>query len=766
MQTRSFSTPAASVLAGLALALGAGPAAAEVDEILVTAQRREESLQDVPVAVSAFTADQITVRQIDVVKDIGQNVPNLQTYTVTAGAEAIQIHSRGASVQNPGFNLSESPVGIYVDDIYYGRLASVNLDLLDVERIEVLRGPQGTLYGRNTIAGAVKIVTRTPGDESWLTGSIGIGNYETTKIGVSLGGPIEEGSLAGSIAAVYDKRNKGWMDNGTTGEEPGEYDNKAARAKLHWYGTDSFDATLTAWVADVENDGYNGIPYVPFDNTGSPNPNFDPAPANSAPQGGFYETFSAAGVNYGESQQGGANLHLSFDFGGVTLRSISSFASVDTKFGFDLAGGGADFGPVPAAQFGLRIRSDSNFDQISQELQLLGTFGDSLLWQVGGYYLNEDGQQQFSGTVPGISTTPAFNEAIDNQTDSYAAYGEVTYKVTDAFSLTGGLRWTKDEKEYSDDCVGIFCKDDSDLPDLLADPGDGQVSLKDDWDEVTFKLGADYQLTDDQLIYASYASGFQAGGFRTLCFGNLTSDQQLEVPNPTPPPDTITTDYKGCGGSTFDPQTVDSFELGWKSDLADNTLRLNVAAFYAMYQDIQQIVINSDFGFPIENIGDVDVYGLELEVTWTPISDLNVYANLGIQESNFGTVDPNSPPGGFNGLATPTDELPSNPNWQAKVGFDYTVPLQNGLEFFYGLDIFHSDSYFTEARNLVEIDDYTRLNGFLGIGADDRQWQAMLAVKNITDEEDNVSGIFANGFTNVRTPLPPTEYMLTFKVNY
>ena len=211
---------------------------------------------------------------------------------------------------------------------------------------------------------------------------------------------------------------------------------------------------------------------------------------------------------------------------------------------------------------------------------------------------------------------------------------------------------------------------------------------------------------------------------------------------------------------------MDSFELGWKNDLADNTVRLNLAAFYAMYDDLQQIVINGAGGFPIDNIGEVDVYGVELEVVWTPIADLNVYANAGLQKSSFGEVDPASPPGGFNGLAPPVTELPSNPQWQGKVGFDYSMPLDNGLAFFYGLDVFHSDSYFSESRNLVEIDDYTRLNGFLGLGADDRQWQATLAVKNITDEEDNVSGIFSNGFTNIRTPLPPTEYMLTFKVNY
>ena len=119
--------------------------------------------------------------------------------------------------------------------------------------------------------------------------------------------------------------------------------------------------------------------------------------------------------------------------------------------------------------------------------------------------------------------------------------------------------------------------------------------------------------------------------------------------------------------------------------------------------------------------------------------------------------DGSSSIGGLGGNAPPTDELPSNPQWQGKIGFDYTIPLQNSLEFFYGFDVFHSDDYFTESRNLVEIEDYTRLNGFLGLGADDRQWQVTLAAKNITDEEDNVSGIFANGFTNIRTPLPPSR---------
>ncbi len=712
------------------------PAAAAVEEIIVTAQRREQNIQDVPVAVSAFSAGQITSRQIDTVQDIGQNVPNLQTTTVTAGADAIQIHARGASVQNPAFNLAESPVGVYVDDVYYGRLASVNVDLLDIDRIEVLRGPQGTLYGRNTIAGAVKFITRTPGDEKWLTASLGIGNYETTRVGLSLGGPIADGKLAGSIAGLYDQRNKGWQHDPVTGKDPGEYDNKAARAKLHWYGSSNFDAVLTGWISDVKNDGYNAVPYMPFcyNDVAPPACNtteFRPAPAGSQPKGGFYDTYSADGVNYGDSEQAGANLHLRFDLGFATLRSITGYANIDTRFGFDLAGGGADFGPVPAAQFGLRVRSDSTFDQFSQEFQLLGNGDGNLEWQLGAYYLNEDGFQQYAGIVPGLSASPIFDEGMDSETNSYAVYGQATYRLSERFSVTGGARWTRDDKEYSDTCTGIFCT----AP---------FVALKDDWDETTFKLSLDYQPADNQLVYLSWASGFQAGGFRTLCFGDLSA---------------------GCGGTAFDPETVDSFELGFKSDLADRTVRLNAAVFYAMYSDIQQVVLNSSGGFPIDNIGDVDVYGLELEVAWTPIADLNVHANLGLQDSDFGHVSPNSPPGGLNGNAVPVKHLPGSPRWQGKIGFDYSIPLENNLAFFYGLDVFHTDDYYSEARNLVRIDDYTRVNGFLGLRPDDRHWELRLSAKNITDEEDNVSGIFSNGFTNMRAPLPPAEYLLEFRIN-
>ena len=182
------------------------PAAQATDEITVTAQRRDANLQDVPISVTAISAEEIEKLQINFVADIAKNVPNLQTYTVTAGAAAMQVFMRGAGVQNPGFNASEAPVGIYIDDVYRGRVGTANLELADVERIEVLRGPQGTLYGRNSIAGAIKIITRTPGEETYTNASVGYDNYDTIKTTAAVGGEVVDG-LGMSVAALYNKRD-------------------------------------------------------------------------------------------------------------------------------------------------------------------------------------------------------------------------------------------------------------------------------------------------------------------------------------------------------------------------------------------------------------------------------------------------------------------------------------------------------------------------------------------------------------------------------
>jgi iron complex outermembrane receptor protein len=716
-------------LMALGLVMSTGTAFAQMEELVVEAQRREAPVQDVPIAVSAFGTEDISKLQIDSAQDIGDNVPNLQTYTVTANGAAMQVHARGASVQNPGFNTSESPVGLYVDDVYHGRLASANLDLNDIERIEVLRGPQATLYGRNTMAGAIKFYSATPGDDFWARGSVGYGKYETSKVTASVGGPIEEGVLAGSISGLYHKRDKGYQDNGTTGDNPGEFENQAARGKLHFYGSENLDATLSVWAVDVDNDGYNGVPYLPF----PPTPGADPG----SPISGFYETLSPANVNYGSTDQSGVTLDWTWDFGSVQFRSITGYADIDDAFGFDLAGGGIPntfFPPPPDFLPGLLVTSDSSMETWSQELQLLGTaMGGNLEWLGGLYYLSEDGNQNYGGLLTGVFD---FLETSQSDTTSYAVYGQANWNFTERWSLTGGLRWTKDEKDWDINCAGQSGGTGSCAP---AANGTFGISIDDDWDEWTPMASLNYELGDNMLMYLSASKGFQAGGFQTLCFGNLQ-----------------------CAGRVYDPQDVWSYEYGFKSDLFDDRLRVNAAIFYAQYSDIQLTVprvdTNNNVSFPTENVGDVDVWGIELETLWVPIDNLNIFANIGYIDPDSVSVS-----GDF---GTGTRELPSTPDYTIRAGANYTMDIMWDLDLFFGGDVNYTDEYYNDINSSILIDDYTRFNGFLGVGSSNGRWQLVGEWKNITNEQDNVSGLLVDFATNVRTVLPPLEYMVTLKVNY
>jgi len=728
------------LLIGLVAAASISSANAAREEVVVEASRRAADIQDVPLAITAISADQIKKLQIVETKDIGDLVPNLQTYTVTANGAAMQLHARGASVQNPGFITSESPVGIYEDDVYRGRLATANLDLLDVERIEVLRGPQATLYGRNTMAGAIKIITRTPGpDNEWLNLAGSVGSYDTWKVSAAGGGEFIEDALAGSISAGYNKRDKGIHKNPLEGINPGRWDNTAVRGKLHWYSLENLDVTLSAFYVDAKNDGYNGVPYSPF-------PPPSDAAADGIPVGGFYDNYSPPNPdspngrqNVGETEQSGATLDLTYDFGRTQLRSITAYSDIDDLFGFDIAGGGF-FGIAGVP--GLLIDSTSNVEQVSQELHLLGTaFDDRLDWIFGFFYLNEEGEQRYTGLLQPFFD---FAENTRAETTSYAVYGEGTWRFGDRWSLTAGLRFTDEDKDFQLECAGLTAGSGTGTCTPTDTGFDTQLNKR--YEEFTPRLSLNYDLGDNVLLYLSAARGFQAGGFQTLCFGNLQ-----------------------CSDSAYDPQEVWSYEFGYKGTIAD-TLVVDTAIFFAQYDSIQQTVITPVFDgmgnpigatFPTDNIGDADVWGIELDSSWAATENLNIFLNGGFMTSSYGSINPNS-----GAALAGAKDLPSTPKFTARTGFDYTLPISSAFEAFFGGDINYSDSYFAEATNVLEIKSYTRLNGFIGVGRPDGRWQLVVEGRNLVDDNDNVSGIVADFATNIRTVLPPREVYGTLRVNF
>lgn len=709
------------------------------EEVVVEATRKAADIQDVPLAITAITTDQIEKLQLVETKDIGAMVPNLQTYDVTANGAAMQLHARGASVQNPGFITSESPVGIYQDDVYRGRLATANLDLLDVERIEVLRGPQATLYGRNTMAGAIKIVTRKPGKgNEWANLSGTVGNFDTWKAGGSFGGEFIDDALAGSISASYNKRDTGIHNNPLEGINPGRWENSALRGKLRWYGGESLDVTLSAFYVEADNDGYNGVPYSPFAGPDAP---------TGTPLGGFYDNYSPPNAdspngrqNFGNTEQVGTTLDLSYDFGKSQFRSITAYTDIDDLFGFDLAGGG--FLGIPGVP-GQLVDSSSNMEQFSQEFHMLGTaFNNQLDWILGFFYLKEDGTQRYEGYVPVFVD---FAENSQAKTTSYSVFGEGTWRFLDRWSLTMGLRFTDEQKDFHLECEGLTAGSGTGTC-IPTDTG-FETTQELNFDEFTPRVSLNYNLGDNVLLYLSAARGFQAGGFQTLCFGNLQ-----------------------CADSSYNPQDVWSFEWGYKGTIRED-LVVDLAVFYAMYDSIQQTVITPvlDPGgnptgfvtFPTENIGDADVWGVELDSNWIATENLNIFLNAGFMTSSYGTINP------LSGAALAgAKDLPSTPKLTARTGFDYTIPISSAFEVFFGADVNYSDSYFAEATNVLEIKSFTRLNGLIGVGRPDGRWQLIFGGKNLVDDNDNVSGIYADGFTNIRTVLPPREYYGTLRINF
>ena len=704
----------------------AAPVANATDEIIVSAQRRDQNIQTVPIAVTALSAADMERLQIEFVADIGKNVPNLQTYTVTAGAAAMQVFMRGAGVQNPGFNASEAPVGIYIDDVYRGRVGTANLELADIERIEVLRGPQGTLYGRNSIAGAIKVFTRTPAEDFYLDGSVGYGNYDTTKVTGSVGGEVADG-VGLSFAGLYNRRGEGWIDRGPAGaanigRDLGEYENIGFRSKVNLFGDDVFSGVASFEYTDSENDGYNGIPYVPLAGPGS---------SPGSPTGGFYETFvpdSNAGL--GRTKQANASLDLSWDLNGVVLRSLTSFADIRDRFRFDLNGG---VSPVPPAVGGVLVNSLAENSTTTQEFTLSGAT-ESFDWIAGVFFMKERGNQSYKATNPAFFLD--LLEESSTNTTSYAVFGEGTWSITERFSLTLGARWTLDEKKYTNSCQTASCNSG-------GVPGTWTTELSENFNEPTPRLLLQYQLNDATMIYGGVARGFQAGGFQTLCFGNLECNQII-----------------------YDPQTVVSWEGGVKTDLLDNTLRLNVAAFFAQYDGLQQTSIGppGPFGpsFPVQNVGDVDVSGLEVEAYWTPTENLSLWTVIGLADEDFG--------GGVTGPGSPlptTERLPGLPRRTVRLGVDYRMdaPLIDQWDLVLGADLNYADDYFATINNTLEIDNYVRYNGRVGIEEQDGPWSVFLSGTNITDEEDLFSGISGSG-TNIRTPQPPAEYMLTVNYRY
>lgn len=453
----------------VALALGtahaqdprSGRSAQTVEEIVVSAQRRVEPLQSTPVTVTALSEEALEIRQVTNVIDIAGQVPNLRIDAVTGVANAAKIFLRGVGEDQSGPN-TDNAIGLYVDDVYYPRTLGALFDFLDVERVEVLRGPQGTLYGRNTPGGAVKIVTRRPGEELSGRADITVGNYGRKQFRGAVSGPLSD-TVGASVAVLKNERD-GTSFSTTLDRDVIRRDVEAIRGAFSFTPSEAWDVVLRYdWMNDETES------FLP-----------------TSILGGFPDDLhvTAAGENPDARLIGrGLSLNARYDFGNYAVQSITAWRSLDQRAFLD------NDGRAPRV---LAFEFDAQQSQFSQEL-LFDAEWDRLRFLAGGYLFREDNTYD---TVTYIFATVRPGE-FSQDTRSIAVFANAAYDLTEQLTLTAGARWTRDKKDFSDR-----------YPTLGA-----VYSADSSWSAFTPRVSLDYQLAGGALLYASYAEGFKAGGF-------------------------------------------------------------------------------------------------------------------------------------------------------------------------------------------------------------------------------------------------------------
>ncbi|MEE2783843.1 MAG: TonB-dependent receptor, partial [Pseudomonadota bacterium] len=640
----------------LSLILSTYSWSAEIEEIVVTAEKRESALQDTPVAVSAVSRETIEVRGLDDFQQLQFMVPGLVFNEV---ADMAQMTMRGVGVDISEMS-AEPGVALHVDGMYRGGLVSSAALMFDMERIEVLRGPQGTLFGRNSSGGSLNVVSRLPGEEPAFGVMALYGDYDRTRFEISGDAPIVPGKFAVRAAVSHDERD-GYAKNRFTGRDEDESEVTIAKLSAVISASDRLEIILRGEIYESEVNGppvvvTNDHPVAPlYLSTGNPGGILS-APGSCGPGVSCEDAFGlnlsppgtwsddprnpyASGHFHSEREAYGFSAEVIWDVNDdVELKSISSYYELEQNCDKVSIDGSS----IDALVQGCLQKND----EWSQEFALSGSSGQ-IDWIAGVYYYESEMEEFWDYELPAFQATfeaifgifgggpplptgslAFFGNKIDGSSTgvpflhfnifqdltSIAAFGQTTYNFSDRLRGTVGMRWTEDEKDFGQTVVNNV---------------GGQIciglDLNDDWSEVTGKVGLDYDVSDTTMIYGGVSSGFKSGGFNG-----------------------------GSCSNPFDPETLMGFELGSKSRFFDNSMQLNLAAFYYDYEDYQaRLFINN--AAIVENAADAVTYGFEAELLWLVTANFRVDASLSLlsaEYEDFVSTDPLNPDVGMNCDAT------------------------------------------------------------------------------------------------------------------
>lgn len=676
--------------------------------VTVTAQRREQSVQDISNAVSAVSGDKLEQTASDYVGKALTFVPNAHAKSPD-GDDRPRWYIRGVGTGDVTPS-TVFPVGIYADDVYLNAPLAGADPLFDLERIEILRGPQGTLYGKNTTGGAVNIISKKPTFDTNGYGSIGYGSKNQKIISGAIGGALVDERLAARVS-IYSKERDGFVKNTNLDKDNDAIDRKAVRVQFLAQLNPDLDAL---WSIHSSHSDGNANALLPV--------------------GSFFGAYTRADAKgrYLESnveskskvQHDGTSLTLNYDIGDYRLTSITAFDQTQQRSIVD-----GDLTPVEL--FG-REYSNNDWKQYSQELRLTSPTSETLRWILGAHAFHE--KLKGSSATANFSIDPDAPEytgtRFDHKNTSYAVFGNLAYDFTDAFTLTGGLRWTWENKDVDFNLANLdgsgFAGDWWDAGSVLnpspytdADlTTNGSASRHKTWKAVTYELTPEYRINDNLRVYGRYAKGFRSGAFNT---GLSASLEQL---------------------SAVEPEKLQSYELGLKSEWLDNRLIANASVFYYDYDNIQaSATVNSAGGGVISylaNNAEGKAKGAELEIQARPIDDLLIQFSAAFLDTEF------------TGERWKGNSFVRSPRHTYALGFDYRLPLAIPGKLSLGGDVrYQSREYFISAYqesrwdNLYQ-DGYALANVHLTYATADDKYSVTGYVNNLTDKQYQVHGISLN----------------------
>ncbi len=558
------------------------PAGMALEEVIVTAQKREEKAQDVPVSITALNADDLAATGTSSTMDLKTSVPSLNITTGVAGFGMPRLRGVGASGQGPGI---ENPVAVYIDDVYYGATFGIIQSLFDTAQVVVLKGPQGTLYGRNTTGGLMQVRTRDPEFDLAGKAQIGYGSYDTVNGAGFITGGLSD-SVAMSLSGQYQNRNEGYGVNRFTGNDVQTSETWASRVKLLWEIGDDTTVRISA-----DANGREGA-----------DPSFRNFALNALGQdvntlilnaGGDpdYDIYSDVDPKL-KGQQYGGSVIVEHDFGGMKLKSVTAYRDTSLSTYFD---------PDGTTQPRLRILNENFDEQFTQEIDLISDSGGAFKWALGAFYMwNSAGQDP--GRTTGLTTfgDNGYSDTItDVRLNSISGFAEGTYTFGEATNLTAGVRYTNDEREFEANTVAY----NGNTGVTTTSP---TVSDSRTFGDPSWKLSLDHRFSPALMAYVSYNHGFRSGTF---------------VPQANPV-------------IVLEPEEVDGYEVGLKSDLFDQRLRLNIAAYYYDQTNVQvqQVIAGVN---NVYNADGAEIYGADMEFTLSVTDHFRLFGSAGYTDATY-----------------------------------------------------------------------------------------------------------------------------------